>query len=332
MASHSSRRPLSRSASTKTTGSRTPIQHAAGMALQLPKSAALAAQEPMAGVFGELDALLGLCSDRHREHGKALVADLSRTLDGAVQCRDYASTLLKVDDSSDSCLHTDHKGKPSGHQLFAELDGMLHQSDAVVERVAAPRLSPFMKEMEALMAKVANESSALSEKHQVEPAAESEGTFDESADHELLRSETEEEEVPALQMTAECTEPLFAELESLLHEVPDQLQEQRALEASLARVVSSTLESQEQADLISEQLLHGDDIEDPAHTAWRRNALELLKGEATFKKGMIQTASSSASAKPALSFSGTKPSTRRSTITGAPAPASRSVRAMSCIG
>jgi len=284
----------------------------------------------MAGVFGELDSLLGLGSDRHREHGKALAADLTRTLQGAMQCREAASSLLAVDDSLGEGLHTDHKGKPNGHHLFAALDGM--------PAAAAPRLNPFKKEMEALMTKVANESTALSSKHQVEVAEdEYESAFDDSGEQEFgSEAEEPEEEVPAFQITAECTEPIFAELEELLNEVPDHNHdsERKALEATLARAVSSLLENKEQAASVTEQLLQGEDAEDPLNTAWRRYALESLRNESSAKASFLKkspspAASSPASAKSALLPSANSPMPRRWTTLTVPAPLGRNVRAMS---
>mmetsp|Transcript_121870 Transcript_121870/g.379344 ORF Transcript_121870/g.379344 Transcript_121870/m.379344 type:complete len:338 (+) Transcript_121870:87-1100(+) len=322
----SSRRTLQRSASGllpqnasgRTAGGRSCIQRAGGLALQLPKSAALAAQEPAAGVFGELDTLLGLGSDRHREHGRVLAADLTRTLDGAVHCREIAASLLSVDEGGWE------EAKPDSSQLFAELDGLASSA------AAAPRVSPFKREMETLMMKVANESSALLAKHDdlPDPLAYSRDGLESSGAFE------EEEEGPELpQMTVECTEPLFAELDTLLHGDPDQ-------QAKFAQAFSKMLESRHQAASVTEQLLEGDEPDDPAHAAWRRSALEFSKREGSSsakKRATLNTSSSSSAVRPTRSMGGSmrshgganKSAGRRSTVSGFSVPASRSGRAMS---
>lgn len=308
------------------------MQHAAGLALKLPKPASLAAQEPMEGMFRELDALLGLGTDHHREHGRSLAADLTRTAEAAVQCREVAASLLAAEEGGGEGLRAGQGAEPRGARLFAELDGLLLQSDAAVERVAAPRLSPFKKEMEALLTKVSSESSALSLKHQADPPDEP--GFDELGDRDCAAvsesAEADEEQAPSLEIAVESTAPIFEELDSLLRQATDQHQEDRAsLEASLARAVSDMEENQEQMDSVAEQLLYGDDPEDPAHAAWRRGALESLRREA--KRNALPTASSTASGKPALSFNGSKPVARRSMFAGYATTADRSMRAMSCI-
>mmetsp|Transcript_31171 Transcript_31171/g.46476 ORF Transcript_31171/g.46476 Transcript_31171/m.46476 type:complete len:183 (+) Transcript_31171:3-551(+) len=182
------------------------------------------------------------------------------------------------------------------------------------------------------MTKVSNESSALASKHQLD------ADIDEPYDHDsadVLGSEVEEEqEDPSVEIAVESTGPIFAELDSLLWDAPEQHREQKdSLETTLARAVRSMAESQEEAEAIAEQLLSGDEIEDPSHSAWCRSALESLRSEtSSAKKSAAPAGSLGMSPKAALTFHSTKPSARRSMIAGHAPPVDRRFRTMSCAG
>jgi len=296
-----SRRPMSRSVSATLAGSRTPIRHAAGLALQPSPSPSLAAQESEAGIFRELDALVGLGTERQQERARTLEAELTRMLNGALQCHEVAAALLSVDDLDDE----GRGGQLNGRQLFAELDGLSRPLDPVVERVAATRLEPFKKELEALLQKVATESRVLRARHPEAP-----GQADGRAERQP-RAGTPEAmraapEAPATMRAAPGTRPVcdFAELEALLAAAPVQHQEHGAsLVARLTRCVDGAARSKERASSAAERALLGDDVrEDWAHEAWRRGALDALKGESpAARRSLSQAVLSSSCAKPAFS-------------------------------
>lgn len=260
MAAHARRRP----------GASRSIQHAAGLALQSPTAGSRSpiVQDSTQGLFGELDTLLGLGTDRQREHGRALAAELTRTLKGTVQCQEAAAGLLR-----------EEGGREGGRQPFAELDGLLRRSDPVVERIAAPRLLPFKKEMEALLVKVSSDSDLLAARHNVEALTRPQQP-PESPASSAGRPEASDATEPAQHSAAPGG--LFAELDSLLPTAPERHQERCAsLSAALKRLQGGAAQGRQQVTELAEQALRGEDgHEDREHEVWRREALEALKGEA----------------------------------------------------
>mmetsp|Transcript_15446 Transcript_15446/g.32536 ORF Transcript_15446/g.32536 Transcript_15446/m.32536 type:complete len:317 (-) Transcript_15446:12-962(-) len=247
-------------------GARTPIQQAAGMALQAPSPGA----SPQAGqaaprLFAELDNLLG--TGKNSEQARSVAVELKMALAGTRQCRRLAAALV-----ADELPGEGRGRKLEGPQLFAELDGMLASpAQEEVQEKAAIRLDPCKKDLEELLSKVASDSGVLAQKFPVvfDPELSKPAPASPERGLDLASAEAQTEEL--------TPPPVFEELAAL---IGDEESKSSEAVASLAALMSETLESHKRSHRAAVACQESDEEEkaSPEHEEWRKNTLQALHG------------------------------------------------------
>lgn len=251
-------------------GVRTPIQQAAGMALQAPApGASPQAAQAAPRLFAELDDLLG--TSKESRDARSVALELKRALDGTRQCRRLAAALVADEPPGEG-----RGRKLEGPQLFAELDGLLATpAQEEVQAKAAVRLDPCKTALEELLSKVASDSGALDQKFPVvfDPELSKPKPAPASTDRGLDLSSTDR----GLDLAPEEPElPVFEQLASLIGEAEGGNSE--AL-ASLTTLMCETLDSAAKSHKAAAAIQESDEEEEasPEHDEWRRNTLQALQ-------------------------------------------------------